>query len=531
MAAGKDVKAGGAWVEIFADNSPLRRTLKSSAKLLSAFAQPVLAASKYLATGFAIASTAALAATKRFADYSDQIADMSARTGVSVKALSELGYAAKMSGSELSALEPAIRTMQKGLVSGSSTSVLEKLGLDRDSIAAMNPEDQFLAIAEKLAGITDPAQQAAYAMQIFGKSGTSLLGMVNEGAGGIEALRQEARNLGVSLTDDAAAKAGAFNDALDKIAMAGQGVANVLGAALAPALTWLAEAVAKQAASFGKWLAGVLEFVGSYENAMATLKLIWVSVTTTLEGAWDTVISNLIPPFVTAFQYIAGFFDQVITGMLIGWENVAAGIKMIAHEVADDIAASFQQALGKVRGLLAQLGEMAPALKDLTDTAQGALVMAGIGAGKASTATQDATKDALQQRNDNVSALTQGLDRRSALRQNTIDTASDNSLEARRQARQAEIDRATAELNATMQRTRDAAAQAAAKDAQAQAVREAGFGAYAKSGGAETAGTFNAAAIFGLGASSVQEDILKATREVAEGIQELNDLVGVGGMA
>jgi hypothetical protein len=531
MAAGKDVKAGGAWVEIFADNSPLRRTLKSSAKLLSSFAQPVLAASKYLAGGFAIASTAALAATKKFADYSDQIADMSSRTGVSVKALSELGYAAKMSGSELSALEPAIRTMQKGIVSGSATGILEKLGLDRQTIAKMNPEDQFLAIADKLSGITDPAQQAAYAMQIFGKSGTQLLGMMKDGSAGIEAMRQEARDLGVSLSDDAAAKAGAFNDALDKIMMAGQGVANVIGAALAPALTWLAEAVAKQAASFGKWLASVLEFVGSYENAMATLKLIWVTVTANLEGVWDTVISNLAPPFVTAFEYIAGFFDNVITGMLIAFENVAAGMKVIAHEIADDVAAAFQDALGKVRGLIKDLGEMIPVLKDLTDVAQGALIASSVGSGIAAKNVKDATANAMQERDKRVGELNKGLEQRGALRQNAIDTIGDNSIQARRQARQAEIDRATQELNATMQKTREAAAQAAANDAQAKAAREAGFGAYAKSGGPETAGTFNAAAIFGLGASSVQEDILKATQDVADGIQELNDLVGAGGMA
>jgi len=34
-----------------------------------------------------------------------------------------------------------------------------------------------------------------------------------------------------------------------------------------------------------------------------------------------------------------------------------------------------------------------------------------------------------------------------------------------------------------------------------------------------------------MGAGSVQEDILAATKQVAQGIDELNDLVGAGGMA
>lgn len=531
MAKSKDVKAGGAWVEIFADNSPLRRTLKASGKLLSNFAQPVLAASKLLGAGFAVAGAAAVAATKRYADYADAIGDMSNRTGASVRFLSELGYAAKMSGSDLEALEPAIRNMQKGLASGSSKPMLEKLGLDAATLAAMNPEEQFLRIAEAMAGLTSPAEKTAAAMAIFGKSGTALVPMLAEGRDGIEALRQEARDLGVSLDNEAAAKAGAFNDALDKVMIAGQGIANVIGGALAPMLTWLAEAMAKQVAGLGKWLAGVLEFVGSYENAMATLKLAWVTTVNSLEGFWDTVISNLIPPFVSAFTYIEGFFDQVITGMLIGFEFVAEQMKQIAADIAKSIGDSFRDALVSVKGMLNSLAQAMPILadalglaKEALDQAYGASIVAEFGLGKVA-------QNAAAERDRAVTELQQGLEKRSALRENRIDTAGDmGALEARRQARQEEINKATEELNATMQKTRDAAAQAAEQEKKKQEVTDAASQAYGKTG-AETAGTFNAAAIFGLGASNVQVDMLRALRDVVANGQELNQIVAEGGMA
>lgn len=532
MAQSKDVKAGGAWVEIFADNSPLRRTLKASGKLLSKFSAPVVAASRLLATGFAIATTAAVTATKAYANYADNIGDMAARTGLSVTALSELGYAAKMSGSELSALEPAIRTMQKGIGSGSSANVLEKLGLDRASVMKMSPEKQFLAIADKISQIKDPTLQASMALQVFGKSGTQLLGMINEGSAGIEAMRQEAQDLGVSLDADGVAKAAAFNDALDRVMMAGQGVANVIGQALAPALTWLADGVAKQAASFGKWLASVLEFVGSYENAMATLKLVWVSTTTAIEGFWDTVISNLMPPFVAALTSISSFFDSTITNMLIGWEYVAGAIGEIAHEMANVIADAFVQGLQQVRSLLRDVASEIPGLAKAMQLVDGALVGIGVGVKGVGQQITDATEGSGARRDSNVAGLQRGLDQRNAIRGNMNEQANDfGSLEARRAARQAEVTRAQEELNAAMAKTRQAAADAAQKDEQARAARDAAAGAYGKTGAAETAGTFNAAAIFGLGAGSVQEDILKATKDVASGIDELADLVAAGGMA
>lgn len=532
MAKSKDVKAGGAWVEIFADNSPLRRTLKASGKLLSNFAQPVMAASKLLGGGFAIAATAAAAATRTFANYADAIGDMSNRTGASVKFLSEMGYAAKMSGSELEALEPALRNMQKGLVSGSAKPMLKQLGLDAETLKAMSPEEQFLTIADSISRLASPAEKTAAAMAIFGKSGTALVPMLSEGRAEIEAMRQEARDLGVSLDNEAAAKAGAFNDALDKVMIAGQGIANVIGTALAPMLTWLAEAMAKQVAGLGKWLSGVLEFVGSYENAMATLKLAWVTTVATLEGFWDTVVSNLAPPIVTAFTYIEGFFDQTITAMLKGWEQVAAEMKMIANDIAQAVGDSFRNAIMQVKNLAGKLGALVPALKtvvqgvmDGMDAAAGFSTVAEYGLGKAAA-------NAAEVNDQNIAELDKGLERRKALRDNRIATAGDaGALEARRQARQAEIDAATNELNATMAQTRQAAADAAAEaQKQKDQVSGAALDAYGKTG-AETAGTFNAAAVFGMGASSVQVDMLRVLREVAANGAELNGLVAEGGMA
>lgn len=532
MAKSRDVKAGGAWVEIFADNSPLRRTLKSSAKLLSSFAQPVVAASKMLGTGFAIAATAAVAATKKFADYSDQIADMAGRTGASVKFLSELGYAAKMSGSELSAIEPAIRNMQKGLASGTSNKILEKLGLDAKTLRQGSPETQFLAIADAISKLESPAMRTAMAMSIFGKSGTALLPLLNEGSAGIERMRQDARDLGISLDNEAASKAGLFNDALDRIGFAMQGVANVIGNAVAPLLTWLAEAMIEQVAGLGKWLSGVLEFVGSYENALATLKLTWVTTLSYIEGFWDTVISNLLPPLVNAFTYIEGFFDQVITGMLQAWQLVAVGMMQIGSEIATAVGDSFRGLLVHVKGVLDVLATVMPLMsegvklaKETVDQAYGASIIAEYGLQKLS---DNAVKEATA----SVPKMQEELQKRQALRENRMATAGDmGALEARRQARQAEIDAATAELQATMQRTRDAAAQAAAEEqARAQAVTDAATNAYGKTGD-QTAGTFNAAAIFGLGASNVQVDMLRVLRDIAGQGEELNQLVAEGGMA
>lgn len=105
---------------------------------------------------------------------------MSARTGISVESLSELGYAAQQSGTHMETLEGGVRKLQKFLVaaaqgSDSALSVLRDLGLTLADLGRLTPDQQFERIADRIARIPDPALRAATAMELFGKTGTALL--------------------------------------------------------------------------------------------------------------------------------------------------------------------------------------------------------------------------------------------------------------------------------------------------------------------------------------------------------------------
>ena len=97
MVATGSIRAGRAFVEVFADNKPLLRGLNQAAAKLKTFGAGVRAlGTKMLAAGSGIV-TPLLAAAKVFGSMGDEFAEMSARTGISVEALSSLGYAANQS--------------------------------------------------------------------------------------------------------------------------------------------------------------------------------------------------------------------------------------------------------------------------------------------------------------------------------------------------------------------------------------------------------------------------------------------------
>jgi hypothetical protein len=259
MSSTNAIRAGRAFVELFADDSKLVRGLKAAQKKLQAFGASIRNIGlKMAAIGSAVLAPL-LGAAKVFSTVGDSIAKMAKRTGFSVETLSGLAFAASQSGSSIEDLEKGVRRMQRTIVDAatgmaSAKEALEMLGLTAEDLQQLSPEEQFRLIADRLAGIQDPTTKAALAMEIFGRAGTQLLPMLAEGAKGIDRLVAEARRLGLVMSKEDAEAAEKLNDAVDKLGRTlKMGVFRV-GAALAPVLTRLGEKFATITARVGAWV-------------------------------------------------------------------------------------------------------------------------------------------------------------------------------------------------------------------------------------------------------------------------------------
>src|SRR5262245_60986624 len=113
MSSPGSIRAGRAYVELSLDDSPLKARLKQIPNIMkgmlsgaaggaaAAALTGVTVATQGAAAALALAGVTAGATTaiivnsaKHFADFGSELADMSARTGASVEALSALKYAA-----------------------------------------------------------------------------------------------------------------------------------------------------------------------------------------------------------------------------------------------------------------------------------------------------------------------------------------------------------------------------------------------------------------------------------------------------
>ena len=250
MATSSAIEAARAFVRIFADDSQLKKTLLGLRSTVST-AMSGIGKVGMAVGGAAIASgvglvasgfTAAAASVWRFVDAGAGLQDVADRTGASTEALSQLRYAAEQSGSNLEAVEKGMRklgdvTTQAAGGSKSAAAALDSVGLSASQLMSMSVEDRFLAVAEGISKIEDPAAQASVAMDLLGKSGADLVPMMADGAKGIADLMAEADKLGMTITGPQAKAAAAFDDSWQRLLATLRNAGNVIAVAVIPYIT------------------------------------------------------------------------------------------------------------------------------------------------------------------------------------------------------------------------------------------------------------------------------------------------------
>ncbi len=284
MAGRSDIEAGKAHILLFVKNSALVKGLNAAKKQLQGFGTSILKIGGFLSDLGESLIRPLVEAVGTFASMGSELADLSARTGESVGSLAELKFAAEQTGASLADIEIAIRNQQKKGVKGT-----------------------FDQIAAEIAAIEDPAKRTTKAMDVWGKAGTKLLPMVEN----LQALRKEARDLGLVPTEQAVKMADDVGDAVDKIKSVLSATVFEVGAALAPMLLPALETVKNIAGWFNRWAkqngaiirtvaliaAGVLgagvavTAIGALVFGLGTAFGLVASVITTLAGLLGTLLS------------------------------------------------------------------------------------------------------------------------------------------------------------------------------------------------------------------------------------------------
>src|SRR5207247_2206046 len=144
MASASGIRAGLAYIELYANDARLVKGLNTASAKLRAFGAAVQGIGQQMSLAGAAIVTPLLASAKSFSDMGDALDKMSARTGISVEALSEIGFAAEQSGTTFDDVETAVRKMQKTIAASAggskqATEALADLGLTAEQLLKLSP--------------------------------------------------------------------------------------------------------------------------------------------------------------------------------------------------------------------------------------------------------------------------------------------------------------------------------------------------------------------------------------------------------
>lgn len=232
---------------------------------------------KKLVIGAAAAATAMSGIVLKFTDSASEISDASKRVGMSAEEYQKWTYAAKQSGLEMDKLEGLMKKQQTVFANATAGNkaagqAYKDLGID---IKGLTAGDAFNKAIDALASMEDETKRNELANKLFGKSYADLAPLLQEGTAGIEALKNQAVEVGAVMSNDTVAAGDKFGDTLDRLKAGFDGIVNRIGVSLLPyfqqfadwieanrpAIQAFAEQVINGLAAAFKWVADNLNWL------------------------------------------------------------------------------------------------------------------------------------------------------------------------------------------------------------------------------------------------------------------------------
>jgi hypothetical protein len=408
MSGASNVRAGGAYVELNARDN-LSASLAKAKAQLEAFGKgakelgsSVMDSGK-MVLGFGAAIVGGLgAAAMTFAHIGSELKDMADRTGVSVEALSELQFVFAQTGVSAEDLETSFKKMSKFIVSAAegskgATELITRLGLSLSDLASASPERQMEMIADAVAKIQNPSERAAVAIELFGRSGTKMLPVLQQGGDALRRMREEAGAMGLTVSMDAANAADVLDDSVGALFATLRKLAFEIGAAVAPMLTEFVNYVRGAVSAVTTWVMANQEFIRYAVGigaailgagaAMVTLGAVIYGV----GSAISTVLaigSGLYSFFSGLVAFMGAVGNAAIamwgailspTAVVVGALAVVIGAFLYFSGTIDALVAQFSETFGAISGIVTEtFAGIRDALASGDLVAAGQVAMAGL---------------------------------------------------------------------------------------------------------------------------------------------------------
>lgn len=305
---------GSIMVDTDKANESIQKTDKKAEGLGGRLASGVKTAAKWgagVASAAATVGKAMISGAKDTAANLDEIDKASKRMGIAAEEYQKLGHAAELCGIDMGTMEKAAKKL-----AGTDLSLDDAL----NQIMALGTEEERTAAASELFG-----ESVAYNMGP----------LLQEGGDAFNAMKQEAIDLGLVMSNDSVAAGAAMNDSFTKIEGAVESLKNGLMADFMPYIQQALDWVVQNIPAIRETVTSVIESIKPVvESLIPLVEQVFKMISALWEGGLKKTLTGII---------------DFVTGVFTGdWGKAWEGVKSIFSGVFEALVTVFKAPINTI---------------------------------------------------------------------------------------------------------------------------------------------------------------------------------------
>lgn len=344
------------------DSSEYEKGLEDASKKQQTFGQKLktgLGTAGKVAAGAITAVTVATGAVAgamvkgagEVAAYGDNIDKMSQKMGLSAEAYQEWDAIMRHSGTSIDTMQAGMKTLANAVENGNEA--FERLGLTQEEIAGMSQEDLFGATITALQNVENETERTYLAGQLLGRGATELGALLNTSAEDTEAMRQRVHELGGVMSDEAVKAAAAYQDSLQDMTTAFDGLKRGLMGEFMPAITTVMDGLTEIFAGdsdkgIGLVTQGIDNLVSNISEKIPEVMRVGAQIVTSLL----TAITKNLPTLITAGSKAV---LEIATGIIKQLPQIVKSGLEVIQSLADGLSNSLPELIPTVVDVMLEI--------------------------------------------------------------------------------------------------------------------------------------------------------------------------------
>lgn len=302
-------------------------------------------------TGATVAmGTAVVKSASATAQYGDNIDKMSQKMGMTAEAYQEWDAVMQHSGTSMETMKASMKTLANAAESGNAA--FATLGITEEELATLNQQELFERTIAGLQNMEDGTQRTYVAGQLLGRGATELGALLNTSAEDTQAMRDRVHELGGVMSNEAVKAAAGYQDSLQDMQTAFQGLSRGLTQEFLPGIKTTMDGLAEL-------------FTGNGETGLALIS----------QGI-DGLLANMTEQLPKFMEIGLGIVESLGTAIIENLPKMAETAIPIITELAKNliqnlpkiIEAGTEILFALIDGIIEALPELIPAVVEVTLT-------------------------------------------------------------------------------------------------------------------------------------------------------------------